>query len=138
VFVDSSAWFALLVSSDRHHARAVAEWSAIRRSGSRIVASEYVADESLTLLKSRRGATGVGEGRKIMQPPVERWHLTEVGFQETYELFEKHRDQSCSFTDCSTVVLMRQQAATELFTFDADFRVFPEIREIPTRSDPRR
>ncbi|MGH9855808.1 MAG: type II toxin-antitoxin system VapC family toxin [Blastocatellia bacterium] len=50
VFVDASAWFALVVPSDPNHIRAV-DW--LTANPAPLVTTDYVVDETLTLLRAR-------------------------------------------------------------------------------------
>src|SRR5207302_1400621 len=52
-FVDTSGFFALLVKQDPMHARAAAILARAAQKRSRFVTSDYVLDETATLLKAR-------------------------------------------------------------------------------------
>jgi len=42
--------------------------------------------------------------------------------QEAWEIFVKYADKDLSFTDCTSVAIMRQGAIANAFTFDEHFR----------------
>lgn len=50
VFVDTSAWFALVVPSDPNHVQAV-DW--LTANPAPLVTTDYIVDETLTLLRAR-------------------------------------------------------------------------------------
>ena len=50
IFVDTGAWFASVVPTDRDHAVAV-RW--LRHNTQPLITTDYVVDETLTLLKAR-------------------------------------------------------------------------------------
>lgn len=50
IFVDTGAWYALLVNDDPDHQKARA-WVAANRE--RLVLTDYILDETLTLLRAR-------------------------------------------------------------------------------------
>jgi uncharacterized protein len=50
IFVDTSAWFASAVDEDINHS-AASQW--LEQKGEALVTSDYVVDETLTLLRAR-------------------------------------------------------------------------------------
>ena len=52
-FADTSGFYALLVMRDPMHARAKAILAESARSGGRFVTTDYILDETATLLKAR-------------------------------------------------------------------------------------
>ncbi len=61
IFVDTSAWYALLDKNDSDHASAVKFKESLTHS---LVTTNYIADETITLSKNRLGhkiATEIGE-----------------------------------------------------------------------------
>ena len=125
VFVDTSGFYALLAQQDPAHKRAaeyVDEW---RRHGRYSFTSDYVVDETATLLKRR------GNGRLVrpffaLLDSTEALSLVfvdEERFRNGREFFLKHDDHGYSFTDCTTFLLMKELGALEALTTD---RHFPE------------
>ncbi len=51
IFVDASAWFALSVTRDVNHVAAT-QW--VRRNTEPLLTTNYIVDETLTLLRARR------------------------------------------------------------------------------------
>ncbi len=52
-FIDTSGFYSILVRQDRMHGRAVASMADAARNRRRFITTDYVLDESMTLLKSR-------------------------------------------------------------------------------------
>ena len=50
IFVDTGAWFASVVPSDRDHAAAT-HW--LNQNTQPLITTDYIVDETLTLLKAR-------------------------------------------------------------------------------------
>lgn len=123
VFIDTSGFYALLAIDDDRHAQAKAclEKAAARRT--RFLTTDYVLDETATLLKARGKA-------KLLVPFFERvfaskscrivWTDAER-FYQTRIFFLKHRDQSWSFTDCLSFCVMKESLAREALTKDSHF-----------------
>jgi predicted nucleic acid-binding protein len=122
--VDTSGFYALLVKADPMHNRASSHLKQAARSGRRFVTTDYVLDETATLLRAR------GHG-----------HLTEAFFQRVFgsnvceiewmdperfdrarQFFAKHDDKSWSFTDCFSFLVMRSFGLRDALTSDSHFR----------------
>jgi uncharacterized protein len=124
IFVDTSAWLALADRSDQHHAAAVAKSSEIKRRKIALITSEYVFDEAVTLILyriSHRAAVMFGDSLVSSNIAVIE-DVNELLRNQAWELFKRYSDKELSFTDCTSFVLMRRQAITKAFTFDAHFK----------------
>jgi hypothetical protein len=130
VFIDTGAWFALVVPSDVDH-RAAVNWFASNRDA--ICTSNYVVDETLTLLRAR------GESNRALAmgtfffsgQSVKVHHLSESDVLEAWRIFERFSDKEWSFTDCTSRALMERLQITEAFAFDNHFRQFGGITVLP-------
>src|SRR5581483_1219563 len=101
-FVDTSGFYALLVERDTRHGRAAALLAEAGRSRGRFVTTDYVLDETATLLKARgHGHLVPALFERVFASAACRveWMDTER-FDETRRFFCKHADQAWSFTDC--------------------------------------
>jgi predicted nucleic acid-binding protein len=122
--VDTSGFYALLVKRDAGHGAAgqiLRKAAAARR---RFVTTDYVLDETATLLKVR----GLGH---LLEPFFQRIsesescrveRVDEDVFARAQRFFLKHRDQPYSFTDCTSFVVMRALGIKRALTKDAHFR----------------
>lgn len=63
IFVDSAAWFASVITADPDHAAATA-WLAGNRD--KLLTTDYVLDETLTLLRARDPPTLWLSGRSLV------------------------------------------------------------------------
>ena len=123
-FVDTSGFYAALVKSDDRHREAAQYLRRARDSRGRFVTTDYVLDETATLLKAR----GLGYLAKEVFDIVEssrvcrlRWTDVEL-FRSVTAFFLKHLDQSWSFTDCVSFCVMRELSLRHALTKDARFR----------------
>ena len=125
LFVDTSAWIALLDLSDGQHERASRFWHGCLAEGRRFLTSDYVLDESFTLLRRRRNGLKLAT---VLHDLVRESDLvveTEIGpeLRELgWEIFVGFQDKVLSFTDCTSFALMRSRQLLEAFSFDADFQ----------------
>lgn len=125
IFVDTSAWYAVEVEDDVNHEAASRFLSEIAM-GKRGVAvtTDYVLDETLTLLRSRRtlasACTFINKIRKSKSVRV--FWIDEGLFERATDIFRKSEHKSWSFTDCASFALMQDLSVSEAFTFDNHFR----------------
>ena len=119
LFVDTSAWFAFANRRDGDH-RAVA--ALLRTPGLRLVTSNYVFDETITLCRRRLGhdvASRVGE--VLRGDEVDLLQVTTDDQHAAWRLFLGRADQEYSFTDCTSFVLMRRLRLRTAAALDDDF-----------------
>jgi len=121
LFVDTGAWFAFFVRSDPDHERVA---RTLERCQGRLVSSEYVFDELVTLLRNRvshRDAVTVGEALR----GGEVASLVSVGprdVQGAWRIFSSQSDKRYSFTDCTSFALMRRLGLDTAVAVDGHFR----------------
>jgi len=109
---------------DDRHAQAAAYLEKAGASGTRLFTTDYVLDETATLLKARgRSALLAPFFDRIFASKSCRVVWTDAErFQQTRLFFLKHRDQSWSFTDCLSFCVMKEFRAREAMTKDAHFK----------------
>lgn len=123
LFVDTSGFFALLAQRDPKHQAARRILRRAKTDKRRLVTTDYVLDETATLLKAR------GEAR-LVEPLFERvfqsdacrvqW-TDEERFTGLRAMFLKHGDKAWSFTDCLSFLVMKELALREALTTDQHF-----------------
>ena len=123
IFIDTGAFLARYVRHDQYHSKAVAFWDQIRKSKESCFTSNFVLDETFTLLGRRAGYDFAVQRAKniyaskylvILRPdkPDEIKALT---------FFSKYADKLISFTDCISFVIMRREKINRVFSFDRHF-----------------
>ncbi len=123
VFIDTGAFIAKFIRSDRFHLRSIEMWEILEKKKEKIVTSNFVLDETFTLLARQSSyafsaqiahAVYSSEIIKIIRPS----HDTELS---ALLLFEKFSDQKVSFTDCISFQLMKEYRIKTAFSFDKHF-----------------
>ena len=123
IFADASFFFALAARRDGAHSSAVSQFGALLRKQRRIVTTDYVVDEALTLTKARTNASVA----VALLDRIERSEVIELEFVNAarFDLakvfFRKHSDHGYSFTDCASFVVMREMEITDALTTDRHF-----------------
>ncbi len=125
IFVDTSAWYALEVEDDVNHEEAYKFLSKIASGKHGVsVTTDYVLDEMLTLLRSRRSLTAASVfiDKLRRSKSVRVFWIDEDLFEKALDIFQKSDHKSWSFTDCTSFALMRDLSVPDAFTFDSHFR----------------
>ena len=78
VFIDTSAFLAILNNADQNHASAKAIWAELIQNEDRIICTNYVLVESFTLIQHRLGMTAVRAYQTSVVPILEALYLFEV------------------------------------------------------------
>jgi predicted nucleic acid-binding protein len=123
IFVDTSGFYALLIKKDDRHVAAGRVLRDARQRKRRFVTSDYVLDETATLLKSRgHGHLLHAFFEKVLASQVCRIEWTDPErFHAVQAFFLKHADQPWSFTDCVSFRIMKELRLREALTKDKHF-----------------
>ena len=99
-------------------------------------------DETVTLTQARLGhRRAVAVGRTLLDPAIVEWlRVTPVDERAPWALFERRPDKSYSFTDCTSVVLMRRERIGHAIALDEHFAQegFTADRRVPRERRGRR
>lgn len=129
-FVDTSAWYALYVPTDQQH-REACRWISANRG--RLLTTDYVIDETLTLMRSRdEGEIAIDFGNEIFRELAAKIHfMTRSQIDSAWAVFRDFDDKDWSFTDCTSKVVIDQFAIQTAFAFDHHFRQFGTVAIVP-------
>ena len=130
IFVDTGAWYALLDKDDaNHHAAVMFKDSLVHP----LVTSNYIADEVITLARSRLGHNVAVEiGQKLWDESIANLiHVTLQDEKKAWEIFVKYHDKAFSFTDCTSFALMERVEMIEVFAFDEHFKQYGTFIVLP-------
>ncbi len=125
VFVDTSAWIAIISPRDKYHLSAKAFYSDALGQKKRLLISNLVVAETYTNLRQMLGH------RKAISflDLIERssriqcvWSSQELEAQAR-DILRRYDDQDFSYTDAVSFALMQQRKLTEAFAFDHHFSV---------------
>jgi predicted nucleic acid-binding protein len=130
IFTDTGGWYGMSVPEDPNHLAALG-WSRLNRQP--LVTTDYVVDETLTLLRARgHSAAALALGRQFFDGSLATiCYLTEADIRAAWQVFMRYTDKEWSFTDCTSKVIMEKLDITEAFAFDHHFRQFGTIKVVP-------
>jgi predicted nucleic acid-binding protein len=121
IFIDTSAFLAILNANDRFHPPAFQAWKEMLDSGATMTTSNYVLVETIAILQNRFGIEAVRLFEGDVIPVIEIWWLDQsVHEQAVSDLFAANR-RDLSLVDCTSFDLMRRNGFKQVFTFDHHF-----------------
>lgn len=123
VFVDTSAWVALYYRGDQYHEEATKIWKGMIRKNPKLYTTDYVFDETVTLLRKRAGyhSSRIAGESILKSPHVEFTFIERDMVLRAWEVYEKYKDHDLSFTDCTSMVVMNARRIKDVFEFDPHF-----------------
>lgn len=124
LFVDTAGWMACADSADPSHRRSCVTRDAALEAGQALVTTDFVVDETLTLIRLRLGLDAANTWwEQVDGSPRLRWErIDSERFEKARQLFFQYRDKDFSFTDCTSFVTMRETRLTHVMTTDRHFR----------------
>jgi uncharacterized protein len=144
VFVDTGGWMACADRADPAHSSCTAARDSILEAGRILITTDFVVDETLTLIRFRLGlAAADAWWQQIDGSARLRWERIENDrFERARNLFFQYRDKDLSFTDCTSIAVMRELKLRSVITTDGHFQqvgfdVLPSSRSRKARK-PRR
>jgi predicted nucleic acid-binding protein len=134
LFVDTAGWTMLADAADRQHAAARAFRDRWLERGGVLVSSDFVMDETLTLLRMRLGLQAAERWWDQVQSSTRvRWEWIDPARAESARhWFFRWQDKDFSFTDCASFVVMKQLRIREALTNDRHF-VQAGFQAVPAR-----
>ena len=122
IFIDTSAFYALLDQSDENHPKGKKAWLGMLGGGDVAVTNNYVLVETFALLQSRLGLNAVRAFQEDMLPMVHVEFVSpELHRAGTAALLAAGR-RGLSLVDCVTFETMRYLGIKNAFTFDSHFK----------------
>jgi uncharacterized protein len=121
IFWDTSAIYAYINRKDPNHE---AVKNAVSRCKGKLIISNYIFDEIITLVSARlRHDAAVHVGNILMNSPqIERSWITPQDEINAWMLFSERSDKQYSFTDCTSFVIMRRLGLKKCLALDEHFR----------------
>lgn len=124
VFVDSSYFKALIDTKDEFYQDAAVTWKYLYTSDHKLLTTNFILDESLTLIRRRCGLEAIYEFRKnlaIDWSVINIIRIMERDETNAWEWFLKDWSD-LSFTDCVSFAVMKRLGLTHVATFDQHFQ----------------
>lgn len=123
LFVDTSAWFALVDRSDQNHRAAAGFVKQFRVEPVIWHLTDYIVDETATLLRLKLSHCEAVAFLDFLDRSrqVVRSQVTPDLLREAEAIFRRYSDKKWSFTDCVSFAYMDAQGLADVFAFDRNF-----------------
>jgi predicted nucleic acid-binding protein len=124
-FVDTSAWYPLLVAKHPDHARLASRLRTLIRDHRRLVTTNLVVAETHALLLRKAGhAAALTFVKTVGEPPnVVVESTRELEHAATHSWLARYSDQDFSFTDAVSFAVMTERRIRDALALDPHFAV---------------
>jgi predicted nucleic acid-binding protein len=121
VFVDTSAFYALLDADDGQHQAARQAWMTLLNEATDLVCSNYVVVETTALVQNRLGMEAVRVLQEDVLPVARIEWVDEPTHQAGVTALLTAGRRHLSLVDCISFDLMRRSGIRRVFAFDEHF-----------------
>ena len=123
IFVDSTAWIALLHRADSLHVAAAQAYERIFRGDQILVTTSLVLVEVASALAApgRRKLATELENRLRMSPRARVVFVDKDIYDRSWQLYRERNDKTWSLVDCASFVVMHDLRITEALVADHHF-----------------
>lgn len=122
VFIDTSAFLAVLDCDDAHHTKAKQTWHRLLDSDDSLTTSNYVLVETFALLQNRIGMEAARVFQEDVVPVLNVLWVDEAIHMAGMSALLTAKRRKLSLVDCVSFESMRQCGARTAFTFDGHFK----------------
>jgi uncharacterized protein len=122
IFVDTSAFYALLDRTDENHLKAKREWNRILDEDYTLVTSNYILVETLALLQNRIGMEAVRGFQEDVFPVLYLEFITPKIHSLGMAALLSSSRRRLSLVDCISFEVMRETGIKKVFAFDPHFK----------------
>ena len=122
VFVDTSAFYAVLDQDDINHKRAKNAWTDLLAGDARLLTNNYVLLETGSLVQKRLGPAALRLFYQDVVPLLAVDWISQQRHQAGVEALLAAARRKLSLVDCISFQTMREYGAQTAFCFDSHFR----------------
>ncbi len=121
IYVDTSAFLALMNKSDLDHERAMQTWQRLIEEEQELICNNYVLVESIVLIQRRIGIEAVSILHNNIIPFIEVEWLDETLHNAVVKSVIKTNRRQVSLVDSASFDTMRRHNVETAFAFDSHF-----------------
>lgn len=123
IFIDTSAFYALIDRLDLHHAEASDLWSSMLNQNDRLLTSNYVTMETLSLIQKRIGSDAAYVWYRDILAMLDMIWIDRRLHRLAYEIWRSLGGRGdFSLVDCTSFVAMHENDADTAFCFKPAFK----------------
>lgn len=141
IYVDTSAFYALMDRSDPYHKSAKALWPGLLDEHISLLTSNYIVAESLSLIQHRLGYKAAGIWYRDVLGVLDVYWVDQATHRLGYELWMGLGRYQYSLVDCISYVIMHHNHIEKAFCFKCNYTeqgftiLAPLNQTPPARSD---
>jgi len=121
IFVDTSAFLAILDSDDQNHTSAKEAWEEIVSQEGNLLCTNYILVETFALVQNRLGMEAVRTMHDDIFPVVSvEWMDAQSHYSSVMAMIVASR-RRLSLVDCASFETMRRLGLSSAFAFDRNF-----------------
>jgi len=121
IFTDTSAFYALMDRSDKHHKESAARWTSLLERNQSLLTTNYIVLETNALLQNRLGFDAASIWHRDILDIFEVQWINYTLHELAFELWFNMGQRGLSLVDCASFVTMRQHHCDQAFCFDRHF-----------------
>ena len=121
VFVDTSAFFAVMVRNDYMHVRARETFKRLLEAPAELYTTSYVVFETIALLQARVGLDAARSFQHEFLSIFKVCWIDQSLHEKAFRRLELRGRREISLVDCASFVWMEESGATYAFAYDEHF-----------------
>lgn len=128
VLFDSDALFAIYVSSDANHKKAISKLIEIEEQSARFYVTSLVLQETATVLSykvNQKVAKDFLDSYQHIDPITIR--LSIENEQNAWNIFKQQTKKGSSFIDCANIAIYQEFELDKIFTFDKFYQYQDQV-----------
>ena len=122
IFIDTSAFYALLDRDDTHHPRAKRAWTELLTAVHTLVTSNYILVETSALLQNRLGIGAIRAFHDDILPLINIEFVASGTHRSGVAALLSASRRDLSLVDCVSFEVMRTSGINTVFAFDKHFK----------------
>lgn len=125
IFIDTSAWIALVDKDDSHHKEAALSYPPLLKNCRNLITSNLVIAETYIVIVNELGHKPAIDFLEKLKasPRILKVYSNEDTEEEGELILAKYGDQNFSYTDAVSFVIMKRQRIKKAFCFDKHFLI---------------
>lgn len=132
VFIDTSAFYALLDHSDRWHTAALETFERLAGERRPVFTSNLAVAETYALVGARLGRNVAFQW--LGASDVVILYENEPDHDRAFDLLQQYHDKTFSYADAVAFALMERFGTQTAFAFDEDFRQLGRLMVLPAQA----
>jgi len=121
VFIDTSAFLAILDRQEQNHSQARSTWEALVQGGDALIVTNYILLETFALVQNRLGPAASRILQQDIVPILQVYWVDEASHSAGVAALLIANRRQVSLVDCVSFDTMRRLGLKTVFTFDHHF-----------------